>query len=278
MTERTLQPAATTPTVGLKHFQDAFAHALIATDFRTECAPEIAALVCQPGFSVYRNTVMKGCVDALQANYPSVAQLVGEEWFRAAAAIYVRANLPRHPMLADYGASFGDFLTRFEPAADLPYLAGVARLDRFWTEAHVARDEEAVAPAEVASLTSEELARTVLRPHAAARWAWFDDQPIFTIWRRNREPGGDDLSDIDWQGEGALVVRPGGAVEWHALDRAGCAFLDACAAGQPLGGAAAAALHVEPETDLAKLLARLLEAGAFGNVTTSEPSLEERAS
>ena len=28
-------------------------------------------------FAVYRNTVLKGCIDALQANYPTVGQLVG---------------------------------------------------------------------------------------------------------------------------------------------------------------------------------------------------------
>jgi len=31
---------------------------------------------------------MKGCVDALEANFPAVARLVGKEWFRAAATEY----------------------------------------------------------------------------------------------------------------------------------------------------------------------------------------------
>ena len=42
---------------------------------------------------------MKGCIDALQANYPAVTRLVGEEWFRAAAAVYVRQAPPTNPML-----------------------------------------------------------------------------------------------------------------------------------------------------------------------------------
>jgi Putative DNA-binding domain len=80
----------------LTRFQDSFAQALIASDpaVTTDLEPEIAALVRQPGFAIYRNTVMKGCIDALQANYPSIARLVGAEWFRAAAAIYARAHLP----------------------------------------------------------------------------------------------------------------------------------------------------------------------------------------
>lgn len=251
----------------LRHFQDELARALLAPELRPgDYAPEVARLAAQPAFAVYRNTVMKGCIDALQANYPSAARLVGEEWFRAAAAIFVRAHLPAHPTLAVYGAGFADFLAGFEPAAELPYLPGVARLDRFWTEAHTAPDEVPVEAAAVARLEPDELARTVLRPHASARWASFDALPIATVWRRNRYPQDGDEAEIDWRGEGVLVVRPGGAVENTDLDAAGCAFLDACASGGTLADAAAAALAVDAQADLARLMARLLEAGAFGQM------------
>ena len=98
-------------TSALARFQDGFARALLAPDAAgAELAPEITALARQPGFAVYRNTVMKGCIDALQANYPAAARLVGDEWFRAAAAIFVRANLPAQPTLAYYGEGFAQFL------------------------------------------------------------------------------------------------------------------------------------------------------------------------
>lgn len=248
----------------LSRFQDGFVQALLAPDPAT--APglpaEIAALARQPGFAVYRNTVIKGCIDALQANYPAVARLVGEEWFRAAAAIFAREQLPAQATLMYYGEAFAEFLARFEPAADLPYLSGVARLDRLWTESHAASDESVLDPAAIAGLAPEMLGTTVLHPHAAARWAWFDDQPIYTIWRRNREAR-EDVRDIDWRGEGALLTRPGGAVQWARLDAAGCAFMDACAAGRPLGAAAAAALAAKEDADLAGLMKTLIETGAF---------------
>jgi hypothetical protein len=263
--------------MNLRDFQGAFARALLAPELRPdECAPEIARLVAQPAFAVYRNTVMTGCIDALQANYPSVARLVGEEWFRAAAAVFARAHLPSHPTLAVYGENFADFLAAFEPAADLAYLPGVARLDRLWTEAHTAPDEAPVAAAAVARLGPDALARAVLRPHASARWAWFDAQPIATIWRRNRYPADDDRTDIDWRGEGVLVARPGGTVENVDLDAAGCAFLAACAAGGTLADAAGAALAVDARVDLASLMARLLEAGAFGHLRMLDDRTEER--
>ncbi len=245
----------------LAQFQDSFARALAVP----EAADAPRYLAAQPGFAIYRNTVLKGCIDALQANFPAVARLVGEEWFRAAAARYARQNPPRVPMLLEYGAGFADFLAAFEPAAELPYLASVAKLDRFWTEAHAARDEAPLHPQALANLSPENLGGTVLKPHAAARWAWFD-LPAYTIWSRNRaEPPAGDEPEIDWHGEGAMIHRPGDKVQWLELDAAACAFMDACAAGEPLAMAAEAAVAVASEADLAALMARLLEAGAFAH-------------
>lgn len=261
-----LQPGA------LARFQDAFAHALLAPE--AEPAAEVAALTAQPVFAVHRNTVMKGCIDALQANYPAVARLVGEEWFRAAAAIYVRETLPSEPTLLRYGAAFAEFLVRFEPAAELPYLPGVARLDRYWSEAHAAPNQDTLDPAAVARLAPETLAGTVLHPHAAARWAWFAEAPIYTIWSRNRQNGAPE-ADLHWRPEGALLTRPRHAVEWLALDVAGCAFLDACAAGLTLAEAAQAALLAQDDADLARVMSTLLAAGAFGGMSDSQRFRED---
>ncbi len=257
----TLAPGA------LARFQDAFARALLAPTAEPAAAHvlEIGALTAQPAFSVYRNTVMKSCIDALQANYPAVERLVGAEWFRAAAAIHVRVALPADPTLLRYGAAFADFLARFEPAAELPYLAGVARLDRYWTEVHGAPDEDVLDPAAVAGAPPAALAAAVLHPHAAARWAWFSDAPVYTIWSRNRS--GDALDDdLDWRPEGALLTRPRDAVEWVALDAADCEFLDACAAGKTVAASVQAALAVQGNADLARLMSGLLTAGAFSGV------------
>ena len=252
----------------LSQFQAGFARALFAADSGVPVDADLAGLVNQPGFAVYRNTVMKGCIDALQASYPAVARLVGDEWFRAAAAIYVPGNLPVDPCLVDYGATFPAFLAGFGPAKKLPYLAGVARLDRFRTEAHCARDETPLDPAALARLSPEELGRAALRTHPSARWAWFVDYPAYSIWQRNREDQCDSsAAAIDWRGEGALIVRPHDAVESRCLDAAGCAFLDVCAADGSLADAAGAALAADPSADLSALLANLLEAGAFGSLT-----------
>ncbi|HMA09036.1 MAG TPA: DNA-binding domain-containing protein, partial [Ramlibacter sp.] len=114
-------------------FQAAFADALLNPRDWQRSPPQ--DLVAQPAFAVYRNTVMKGCVDALAANFPAVVRLVGERWFRAVALDYASWQPPDDPRLLSYGRGFPDFLELCAAARELPCLAGVARLDRYWIEA-----------------------------------------------------------------------------------------------------------------------------------------------
>nr|WP_314629958.1 DNA-binding domain-containing protein [uncultured Noviherbaspirillum sp.] len=244
--------------LSLADFQDRFADALLAGG-DADGTP-----AAQPGFAIHRNTVMKGWVDALAANYPSVLRLVGDAFFRTAALAYARTNPTADPRLWCYGAGYADFLAAYAPASALAYLPGVARLDRYWTEAHGAARAPALDPGTLALLAPTRLAQCRLAPHPSARWAWFGGQPVYTLWRRNRETdGSEDGAAPDWQGEGALLLRPGANVTWRPLDATGCAFLDACAEGQPLGMAAAAALAANAHADIAALLAMLLQDGAF---------------
>jgi len=250
----------------LAAFLDQFARALHGAGVDD---PRIAALAAQPGFAVYRNTVFKGCVDALRANFPTVERLVGVDWFRSAALIHAQATLPEDARLLLYGATFPAFLAGFEPARELPWLADVARLDRYWTEAHVAADEPVLMAAEVAQCAPEAFTRMVLRPHASARWAWFDTHPVYTIWRTNREAVAMP-EKMEWHGEGALLLRTGGRVTWRALGEGGCALLSACAEGCDVGEASGLALEAEPTVDLGGVFAGLFADGAFSAALVTE--------
>ena len=68
-------------------------------------------------FGVYRNNVYSSLIDVLQARFPVVSRLVGEEFFRAMARVYVEQEPPRSAVLLRYGASFPDFVASFAPAA-----------------------------------------------------------------------------------------------------------------------------------------------------------------
>jgi hypothetical protein len=252
-------------TTSLGHFQDAFVDALY--DARAHHAV-VASLVAQPGFSVYRNTVVKGCVDALHANFPTVERLVGTEWFRAAAARYVHQSPPTDTRLLHYGADFPAFLDAFEHAQQLPYLGNVARIDLAWTDVHTAADEPGFDVASIANLAPAVLGQMVFPLRSAVRWLWFPQQPVYTIWRCNREAT-DMPAELDWSGEGVLLTRPAGRVMWQRISAGGCVFLGACAASQTLDEAAHAALDAEPSLDFTQLLGNLITAGVFRSTTSS---------
>jgi hypothetical protein len=146
----------------------------------------------------------------------------------------------------------------------------VARLDRLWREAHTARDDPLLDPEALARLAPAALAAVVLYPHAAARWAWFEHAPIFSIWSRNREAAPlTDAWEPRWKAEGALLTRAHGNVEWRALDAAGFALLEACANGGTLAQATAAALGADPHASLEQTMTLLLQAGAFSRLSVT---------
>lgn len=247
----------------LNEFQDGLSASLLGDATIAERSPAwLASLQAQPGFAVYRNTVLKACMDALQANYPSVCQLVGDEWFRGVAGLYARAHPPTDGRLMNYGAGFADFLQAFGPAAELPYLPAVARLDRYWTECHLAADAPAVSADWLAEQPPDALATLHLKPHPAARWAWCAEHPAYALWAAQRE-GVESHEGMTWEGDGGLLTRPQGAVVWCPLTRAGAVFLDACARGACLEDAATATLTNAPTTNFAALLGQLLQMGAL---------------
>lgn len=246
----------------LTTFQDGIAAAL--RDATAPRPPWLAALAAQPGFAVYRNTVTQGSLDALRANYPTVRQLLGGDCFDGSALAFMRRHPPSDGQLLLYGEGFASHLAHWAPTAALPYLPDVARLDRLWTESHSAADAPLPNAAHLVALPPEALGGLHLRPHPAARWLWCAEHPAYTLWQRHREalPL---AAPLTWQGEGALLTRPGAAVGWCALPAAGCTLLDLCATGLPLGEAAAATLGQHPGADLGALLAQLLRAGALAH-------------
>jgi len=253
----------------LGQFQDAFAAALAE---RTS-APITAWLpegeVQPAGLVVYRNTIAKGCVDALAANFPTVASLVGDEWFGAAAAQFARQHPPASAALTTYGADFPDWLERFPPADDLPYLPAMARLDRMWTTALFAPEAEPLT-AQAFALGPDVLAAARPRLHPSLAFAWFDTG-LPGLWLAAREPEPGEMALIE-DPQGVLIVRPGETVRSRLLDAAGFAFLTAAREGASLGEAITAAGEADPAADLAALFAALIADGVFSGLDLGDPA------
>lgn len=247
----------------MQEFQSSFVRALLQ-------GPEPALpWSCQPGFDVYRNTVLRGAIDALAANVPTVHRLLGDDAFDAAAGAFVRAQLPRDGSMVRYGAGLPEFLAASPPLAELDYLPGVAALDLAWIESHLAADARVLATSDVFASTAEQLLQGRLVPHPAARWLSFA-VPAFTIWCHERESR-QLQQPLAWRSESALLTRPEGSVCWHAIDAGEAEFLAACASGRSCGDALESVLDSGSGFDLALSLPRLLQAGAFTRID-SDPS------
>lgn len=249
----------------LDAYQDAFARTLRGDP--TALGPWLFAAPGQgDGLAVYRNTVVRGAVDALAATYTTVITMVGEPWFRAAGAIYADDNPPDEPSLMRYGADFPDWLARFPPAHDTPYLPGIARLDRAWWESYFAGDAQGLSAKDLAGLEATDLEMTAVRLHPSVRLMAFD-QSLLSLWRDHRDDAGTpETFQIEDRPEFALMIRSGIEVQALGLTPGEYAFLTACMAGHSLIVAAESALSADPQASFPQIVASCLENGVFSHL------------
>ncbi|AXK61669.1 DNA-binding domain-containing protein [Burkholderia sp. IDO3] len=212
-------------------------------------------------FAVYRNNVIAGLANALKAAFPATCRIVGDAFFAAMARAYASRHPPSSPVMLAYGADFATFVGRFEPAASLPYLGDVARLEHAWADAYHASEAVPLAPAALARIAPDRLPSISLVLHPSARVVR-SAFPVVSLWRMNVAGGMPAAIDIDAGGEDAFVVRPAADVEVRTLPPGAAAFIDALTAGARVIDAVDAALADARRFDLAGTLTALLDAGA----------------
>ena len=214
-------------------------------------------------FQVYRNNLVESLTGALRAVYPVVEKLVGDGFFRYAAHEYLREHRPRSGNLHDFGDAFAGFLAGFAPAAGLPYLPDVARLEWAWHQSFHAADAPAFDLARLGAIPAEqhEKLRFVLHPSAHLLASEF---PIVRIFEINQEGyQGDAHVDLSEGGVQVLVIRRGLTVVVEALAAGEAGLLTALAEKHTLGDAVQAALTAQPDFDLGTTLAEHLRRGTL---------------
>lgn len=212
--------------------------------------------VAQRRLAAYRRSIFGNLVSALLATYPVVAKIVGLPFFREMARRYVNAHPSASGDLNEYGERFAEFIAGYEPAAELPYLPDVARLE--WLVQSVLYAADAPAPdlsvlADVPQSRWGEL-RFTLNPATAridSRW------PLDAIWRVNQDGYDGDMTVDFSQSSRLLVLRREGRVFVESLADGEAAFWNALAAGTHLAGASDAAAAVDAAFDLTATLSRL---------------------
>lgn len=217
-------------------------------------------------FAVYRNNVLNSLVDALADTFPVVQALVGEAFFRAMARCFVQAQPPSSPLLVHYGEQLPAFIAQFEPAASLPYLANVARLEVLRVRAYHAAD--------ACSLNHEHLSTQLNGGHDPAHLVFrlhpslhllSSPYAVYSLWAAHQ--GALRIEQVDpYRSEQCLVLRQQLDVLVIAVDVASAAFIGRLHSGVPLGVAAASC---PTDFDISQCLAMLIRQGAISAVSLS---------
>lgn len=216
-----------------------------------------------PGIAVYRRNALANRLGALAAAYPVVARLVGSAFFGEAARRFAATAACDRADLHELGRGFADFLERYPPAAGLPCLADVARLEWAIDECLRARDGPTACFAAMARLDPRAYGALRVKLHPAAR-AVASSHAVLAIWEAN-QPARDGEPGRLQGPDRVLVCREGFEARMLRLDEREWRLLHDLASGQTLA-AAAEAFDADLQA-FAAALSRLVANGAFAELT-----------
>ena len=214
-------------------------------------------------FAVYRNNVIVSLVDALADTFAVTQDLVGEAFFRAMARVFAYTNPPTSRLLVFYGETFPEFIERFPPAASLPYLADVARLEFLRVRAYHAADVAPVRREDIVAVLADEDKLPDLGLALHPSLAVLDSAAaVVALWAAHQGIGAlaTLVPDVP---ETALIVRDGLDVEVMSIPRASGVFIKALKRGATLGDAMALAQRSDPDFDATLPLALLIQKSAI---------------
>ena len=207
-------------------------------------------------FDVYRNNVTAGLIRALEAGFPAVKSLVGDDFFKATAVEFLRAHPPQSRIMMLYGEGFDDFLRGFAPAAGLGYLPDIAQLEQSIRRSYHSADAASVNPNILANLSQAQFLSARLQ-FAPAMSVQSSPWPIHAIWRAALKNGPAPVMAA----HDVLILRPNFDPELHLLPAGAAHFLRALQDGQRV--AAALEHNPVPDFDLAAFLEILLTGAAI---------------
>jgi len=160
-------------------------------------------LTAEQQIAIYRDSVLGGMTSALNQIYPVCNKLVGDEFFDFMAAQFIYRSESLSPDLGDYGERFADFIADFKPAAELVYLADVARLEWAWHQAFNAADSQGLNIHQLSQLNDEQQSQLMFKLPPGSSLI-HSDFPINKIWQVNQDDYiGDDTINLD---DGAVML------------------------------------------------------------------------
>jgi hypothetical protein len=206
---------------------------------------------------LHRHHVTKSISAALAATFPTVATVVGREFFGLLARRFMAGTSLEDPVLSRYGERFHEFVAATEDVHGLPYLADVARLDWALNVAFHSPLGPALSAADLAGWPPESLPNLSVRMPVGSSLIE-SAHPLDLIWQASQPGTSVDKVDLA-AGRACLVVfRRSEDAAFAVLAPGEAAFLKHLRRGHPLAAAAEHAAQVDEAFHLAVTFGRML--------------------
>lgn len=119
--------------------------------------------------AIYGDGYASRLIEALEANYPALAKLLGPEDFVALGEEYVRAHESTFTSIRYYGAALADFLAAHTEYAVIPVLPELARWEWSMTEVFDAADTDSIGVDALAQIAPQQWAGLSFDFHPSLR-------------------------------------------------------------------------------------------------------------
>lgn len=230
------------------------------------------------GLHAYRANAHASAVAALQAAYPVLEQMLGEESFAALAKAFWHRHPPVRGDWACWGAMLSEFVADDEQLADVPWLADVARLEWDLHELATAADAQQQLHTMV-RLTQDDPQNLTLHL-APQRPVWTSAWPVVTLWQAHPPASGAGELDATLfaqaqdqvergTSQDVLVWRDGWRPKVREALSAEAGFLQALQTGASL----LQAIESQPELDFAAWLQTAVETRLLLAVLPATPQM-----
>lgn len=154
----------------LAHIQEQFQQYLLRGTPGIEAQVSGSARVpVETRLAIYAGAYGSRLIDALAANYPALAALLGEEDFRTLGARYVGTHDSPYFSIRHYGEALADFLAGHRDYGDVPLLAELARWEWQLSEVFDAADAEPLSAAGLARIAAADWAELRFTWHPSVR-------------------------------------------------------------------------------------------------------------
>ena len=242
----------------LRDTQAAFAAHLAGHD-RPDLVAAIAgdSRIALQRLQLHRHHVTRSIGAALAATFPTVAAVVGQEFFGRLANGFVAGTSLKDPVLSRYGGRFHQFVAAKQEMHGLSYLADVARLDWALNVAFHAPFEPRLSVADLARCPQDSLPGLSLRLPAGTSLiesAW----PLDLIWQASQPDTSVDRVDLAEGPFYLLVFRRPDDAAFAVLSAGEAAFIKCLLEDDRLASAAQHASQEEEDFDLAATFGRML--------------------